>query len=56
MVQPRKLVVPVPDKVQNPISKVDTHSSSDSEGEHSKCYKKAESNLRITNYDQHNQL
>ena len=36
-------------------AKVDTHSSSDSEGEHSKRSKKAESNLRITNYDQHNQ-
>ena len=56
MVRPQKLVVPVPDKVlETHQIKVYTHSLSDSEIEHSKCPKKAESNLRIANYDQHNQ-
>ena len=56
MVQPRKLVAPVTDKVQyTHQAKVDTHPPSDSESEHTKCYKKAESDPRIANYDHHNQ-
>ena len=54
-VRPQKLVVPVPDKVETHQVKVDTHSPSDSEVEHSKRPKKAESDLRIANYNQHNQ-
>ena len=56
MVQPQKLVVPVSDKVQyTHQAKVDTHSPSDSESEHSKGPRKAESEQKIANYDQHNQ-
>ena len=56
MVRPRKLVAPVADKVQyTHKAKVDTHPPSDSESEHSKHYKKAESDPRIANYDQPNQ-
>ena len=54
-VQPQNLVIPVPDKVETHQVKVDTHSSSDSEVQHSKRPKKAESDPRIANYDQHNQ-
>ena len=46
MVRPRKLVAPVSDKVQythQAKKKVDTHSPSDSESEHSKGPRKAES-------------
>ena len=56
MVQPQKLVIPVPDKAQkNYQVKVDTHSPSHSEVEHKKHSKKAESNFKIANYNQHNQ-
>ena len=56
MVRPRKLVAPVADKVQyTHQTKVDTHPPSDSEGEHSKCYKKAESDPRIAIHDYYNQ-
>ena len=56
MVRPRKLVAPVADKVQyTHQAKVDTHPPSDSESEHSKRYKKAESDRRIAIYDHHNQ-
>ena len=54
--QPSKLAVPVPDKAQRTHQvKVDTNSPSHSEVEHKKHFKKAESNLKIANYDQHNQ-
>ena len=44
MVQPQKLVAPVSDKFQyTHQAKVDTHSPSDSESEHSKGPRKAES-------------
>ena len=44
MVRPRKLVAPVSDKVQyTHQAKVDTHSPSNSESEHSKGPRKAES-------------
>ena len=44
MVRPRKLVTPVSDKVQyTHQAKVDTHSPSNSENEHSKGPRKAES-------------
>ena len=44
MVRPRKLVAPVSDKVQyTHQAKVDTHSLPDSESEHSKGPRKAES-------------
>ena len=57
MVQPRKLVAPVSDKVQyTHQAKVDIHSPSNSESEHSKGPRKAESEHKIANYDQHNQL
>ena len=60
MVQPRKLVAPVSDKVQyTHQAKVDTHSPSNSESEHSKGPRKAESEQKkkkIANYDKHNQL
>ena len=57
MVRPRKLVAPVANKVQyTHKAKVDTHPLSNSESEHSKCCKKAESDPRIANYDHHNQL
>ena len=56
MVRQRKLVTPVPDKVQyTHQAKVNTDSPSDSESEHSKCCKKAESDPRIANHDHHNQ-
>ena len=56
MVRPRKLVAPVPDKVQyTHQAKIDTHQPSDSESEHSKRYRKAESNPKVANYNQHNQ-
>ena len=56
MVRPRKLVAPVVDKVQyTHQAKVDTHPPSNSESEHSKRYKKAESDPRIAIYDHHNQ-
>ena len=56
MVLPRKLFAPVPYKIQyTHQAKVDTHSPSDRESEHSKRYKKAESDTRIANYDHHNQ-
>ena len=56
MVRPRKLVAPVADKVQyTHQAKVNTHAPSDSESEHSKRYKKAESDPRIAIYDHHNQ-
>ena len=42
MVRPRKLVAPVADKVQyTHQAKVNTYPLSDSESEHSKCYKEA---------------
>ena len=44
-----------PIRSSNSSSKVNTHSPSDSECKHSKSSKKAESDLRIANYDQHNQ-
>ena len=51
-----KLVVPVPDKAQGTHQvKVDTHSLSRSEVEHKKHPKKAESDWKTANYDQHNQ-
>ena len=57
MVRPRKLVTPVSDKVQyTHQAKVDTHSPSDGESKHSKGPRKAKSDPRIANYDQHNQL
>ena len=57
MVRPRKLVAPVADNVQyTHQAKVDTHPPSDSESEHSKRYKKAESDPRIAIYDHRNQL
>ena len=57
MVRPRKLVTPVADKVQyTHQAKVDTHPPSDSKNDHSKRYRKAESNPRIAIYDHHNQL
>ena len=60
MLRPRKLVTPVSDKVQyTHQAKVNTHSPSDSESEHSKGPRKAESDQKkkkkIANYDQHNQ-
>ena len=54
--QPNKLVVPVPIRLKGTHQvKVDTHSPSHSEVEHKKHPKEAESDLRIANYDQHNQ-
>ena len=54
--QPSKLVIPVPDKAQRTHQvKVDTHSPFHSEVKHKKHSKKAESDLKIANYDQHNQ-
>ena len=51
-----KLVAPVADKVQHTHQvKVDTHSPSNSESEHSKCYKKAKSDPRIAIHDHYNQ-
>ena len=55
-VQPQKLVLPVPDKAQGTHQvKVNTHSPPHSEVEHKKHSKRAESDLKIANYDQHNQ-
>ena len=56
MVESRKLVAPVADKVQyTHQAKVDTHPQSHSKSDHSKYYKKAESDPRIESYDHHNQ-
>ena len=54
--QPSKLVLPVPDKAQRTHQvKVNTHLPSHSKVEHKKHSKKAESDLKIANCNQHNQ-
>ena len=56
VVRPRKFIVPVPDKVQKLTKQRSTHTHRPTEKANiAYCSKKAESDLRIANYNQHNQ-